>query len=178
MARAFNAISAKPAFSNLRESINQSEYLNKKKGLLVYCNGNSCCNKIKRVDSYALINAYNNAVRYIYSLKNGSFYNKNNLIASQYSKLNLKNICASVPSMPEYSNSDYLSSNKTCVYCNNTNIALNNTKINVDSDGQYTDPSGNVIPFYQGNTIDPEGQLFGNSQCGELNFTLYMIPGI
>ena len=31
-------------------------------------------------------------------------------------------------------------------------------------------------PFYQYYTIDPKGELFGNSQCGELNYTRYMEP--
>ena len=31
-------------------------------------------------------------------------------------------------------------------------------------------------PFYQYYRIDPNGQLFGNSQCGELNFVNYMQP--
>ena len=31
-------------------------------------------------------------------------------------------------------------------------------------------------PFYQYYTIDPNGQLFGNSQCGELNYVNYMRP--
>jgi len=33
-------------------------------------------------------------------------------------------------------------------------------------------------PFYQYYTIDPKGQLFGNSQCGELNYTKYMEPDL
>jgi hypothetical protein len=31
-----------------------------------------------------------------------------------------------------------------------------------------------TAPFYFTNTIDPLGELFGNSQCGELNYTHYM----
>jgi hypothetical protein len=30
-------------------------------------------------------------------------------------------------------------------------------------------------PFYYVYSIDPNGELFGNSQCGELNYTSYMI---
>jgi len=30
------------------------------------------------------------------------------------------------------------------------------------------------IPFYESNTIDPIGELFGNTQCGELNYTKYL----
>jgi len=32
------------------------------------------------------------------------------------------------------------------------------------------------VPFYQYYTVDPKGQLFGNSQCGELNYVHYMRP--
>lgn len=31
------------------------------------------------------------------------------------------------------------------------------------------------IPFYFNHMIDPQGQLFGKSQCGELNYTQYMV---
>ena len=31
-------------------------------------------------------------------------------------------------------------------------------------------------PFYKFYRIDPNGELFGNSQCGELNFVHYMQP--
>jgi|688.fasta_scaffold320386_2 hypothetical protein len=175
MSRTFNTISAKPTFGNLRESLNQGEYLNKKKGLLIYCNSKSFCNKITKTDSYAHINLYNNASRYISNFKNGNLYNANNLVAGQYSALNLKNVCVSVPSAPEFSNPSYWSPNEACVPCLNTQLATNNTKINVNSNGDYVEsPSGTAIPFYQVNTIDPEGQLFGNSQCGELNFISYM----
>jgi hypothetical protein len=175
MSRTFNTISAKPTFGNLRESLYQSEYLNKKKGLLTYCNSKSFCNKITKSDSYAHINLYNNASRYISNFKNGNLYNANNLVAGQYSALNLKNVCVSVPSAPEFSNPSYWSPNEACVPCLNTQLATNNTKINVNSNGDYVEsPSGTAIPFYQVNTIDPEGQLFGNSQCGELNFISYM----
>jgi len=30
------------------------------------------------------------------------------------------------------------------------------------------------IPFYESNNIDPIGELFGNTQCGELNYTSYL----
>ena len=32
-----------------------------------------------------------------------------------------------------------------------------------------------IEPFYQTNTIDPLGQLFGRAQCGINNFTRYMV---
>lgn len=33
-----------------------------------------------------------------------------------------------------------------------------------------------TIPFYYTNTIDPYGQLFGNSQCGISNYVHYIVP--
>ena len=181
MSHILNIISSKPSFGNIRESLCQSDYLNKKKGLITYNNnnnnntGNAFCNKIKQSNNYDNINLYNNTRRYMSSVKNRTLYNKNNLVAGQYSKLNLNNICVSIPSEPKYSNSDYMSPDGRCAYCVDTNLASNNTKINVNCLGQYVDPLGNVVPFYQDNTIDPEGQLFGNSQCGELSFTTYMV---
>jgi hypothetical protein len=41
-----------------------------------------------------------------------------------------------------------------------------------------TTVNSTLKPFYQYYTIDPKGELFGNSQCGELNFTKYMEPEI
>jgi hypothetical protein len=34
---------------------------------------------------------------------------------------------------------------------------------------------GIPTPFYQVNTIDPNGSLFGNTQCGSLNWTQYLV---
>ena len=95
-------------------------------------------------------------------------------MAGLYSIVNLTNVCVSVPLAPEFSNPSYWLPNDRCVPCLDTNLAVNNTKINVNSYGDYIDPSGNSIPFYQVNTIDPEGQLFGNTECGQLNFVRYM----
>ena len=79
--------------------------------------------------------------------------NKNNLIAGLYYKMNLNNVCVigDGPPCPDID---------TCYSC------LTAAKIDVSSDE----------PFYQNNTIDPIGELFGNSQCGINNFTHYMEP--
>uniref|UniRef100_A0A6C0E361 Uncharacterized protein n=1 Tax=viral metagenome TaxID=1070528 RepID=A0A6C0E361_9ZZZZ len=39
-----------------------------------------------------------------------------------------------------------------------------------------TNPS--LTPFYNYYTIDPQGQLFGNSPCGQLNYVNYMQPAV
>jgi len=35
-----------------------------------------------------------------------------------------------------------------------------------------------LTPLYNYYTIDPQGQLFGNSQCGELNYVNYIEPSL
>jgi hypothetical protein len=40
-------------------------------------------------------------------------------------------------------------------------------------DGSVLIEPKSTIPFYDNNTIDPIGELFGNTQCGELNYTSY-----
>lgn len=34
----------------------------------------------------------------------------------------------------------------------------------------------NLKPFYQYYSVDPKGQLFGKTPCGELNYVNYMVP--
>ena len=73
--------------------------------------------------------------------------NKSNIIAGLYYKMDLNNVCVIQKGLPFF-NTD------TC----------DNAKIDADS----------TKPFYQTNTIDPRGSLFGNSSCGTNNFTHYM----
>jgi hypothetical protein len=49
-----------------------------------------------------------------------------------------------------------------------TTVASNPKDIKINN----IDPT--LKPFYQYYVIDPKGQLFGKSQCGELNFVRYM----
>ena len=82
--------------------------------------------------------------------------NTSNLIFGQYSKLNLTNVCTVSKGAPP---SKYCSSIIPCNPCQNTDtVTLSST-----------------IPFCWGQTIDPLGELFGSSQCGELNFTKYTV---
>ena len=87
----------------------------------------------------------NNYERYLFLKK------KSNIIAGLYYKMNLNNVCV-VNDGPPCSNVD------TCDIC------LTPAKIDINS----------VEPFFQTNTIDPLGALFGNSECGVNNFTHYM----
>ena len=88
--------------------------------------------------------------------------------------MNLKNVCDSVPLTPSFSNPSFYN-NGICIPCEDQTLTppTNNTQINVNSNGQYINGL-TVTPFYQVNTIDPIGSLFGYNQCGELNYTRYM----
>jgi hypothetical protein len=155
MTHAFAPIPAKPTFGTLRENLYQSDYLNRKKAKYAYCRTPSYCNKIKIANSYDLINSYKLG-RYSRNLETCNIIpiNKGNLIMGQYTKLNLKNVCTVSNGTP---------STKPCGKCDpcqdNTSVVLVDTG----------------VPFYFDKTIDPLGELFGSSQCGELNYTGHMV---
>ena len=158
MTHAFAPIPAKPTFGTLRENLYQSDYLNRKKAKYAYCRTPSYCNKIKIANSYDLINSYKLG-RYSRNLETCNIIpiNKGNLIMGQYTKLNLKNVCTvsngTPPTRP-------CTNDLPCDPCqNNTSVSL------VETD----------VPFYFNKTIDPLGELFGSSQCGELNYTGHMV---
>lgn len=160
MAHAFAPIPAKATFGTLKENLYQSDYINRKKSKLAYCRTPSCCNKIKISNSYEGINLYNLG-RYTHSLKTCNIFpiNKGNLIIGQYSKLNLNNVCTISNGTPP---------TKPCSNDNPCNPCQNNTPVQID-------PNSATEPFYWEKTIDPLGELFGASQCGELNYTQYMV---
>ena len=71
----------------------------------------------------------------------------------------MKNVCVvSIGSPP----TQYCSNENPCNPCQTTD----EVPIIVSDD---------TLPFYMANTIDPLGELFGRTQCGELNYTKYMI---
>jgi hypothetical protein len=74
-------------------------------------------------------------------------------------QVNIANLCYD-------SNADGLNPYSFC------DLSGNEVKLNPIN---FIDPSNNPIPFYQLFYIDPCGELFGNSQCGELNYTSYMV---
>jgi hypothetical protein len=155
MAHAFAPIPAKPTFGSLNQNIYQSDYITRKKAKLTYCTTKAFCNKVKITNSYANLNAYNLG-RYVYGLDTCNVIpiNKGNLVMGQYTKLNLNGVCTVIPTTPCDNIDD-------CVPCsNNSPVPVNAT---------------NTEPFYFSNTIDPIGQLFGASQCGELNYTQNMV---
>jgi len=158
MAHAFAPIPAKPAFGTLKENLYQSDYINRKKAKYTYCRTPTYCQKMTNVASYGKLYSYNLG-RYSHSLDNCNVIpvNKGNLIMGQYTKLNLQNVCTVSAGPPP---SQPCSSDAPCNPCQN-------------NDPVTIDPSSDT--FYLNYTIDPLGELFGASQCGELNYTRYMV---
>jgi hypothetical protein len=163
MAHAFAPISAKPAFGILKENLFQSDYLIRKKAKFSYCRTPSYCNKIKIAKSYDLINLYNLG-RYSRNLETCNIIpvNKGNLIVGQYTKLNLNDVCTVSKGSPPTKPCGNSTGDLPCNPCqDNTGVVIN--------------PTTATNPFYFNATIDPLGELFGASQCGELNYTKYMV---
>lgn len=156
MAHAFKTISAKPTFGTLRQNLYQSDYINRKKGIITYCKYASYCQKIKNDPSYDRINSYNIG-RYALTLDKCNVIpvNKSNLIIGQYSKSDLTDVCTVSNIFP------YSPPNPNDETCPNT------TPVIIDQVA--------ATPFYYDHIIDPLGQLFGKSQCGELNYTQYTV---
>jgi hypothetical protein len=144
-------MSAKATFGNLKEQLYQGDYIKRKKAILTYCNSPSICNKLVSSPNYENINSFNIGFRL--RTRNILRDNKTNLIIGQYSKSNLAGVCTAIANTPCI-NLGY------CLPCENKDPC----PINSNSDE----------PFYWNHTLDPLGQLFGNSQCGELNYTFYM----
>lgn len=146
---------AKPTFGTLTQVVFQGDYLRNKKAKLSYCNNRNVvnCNKLVRSASYNEYNLYNKG-RYLNALAKGCIlpFNKTDLIAGQYSKMNLSSVCTAIDGPP-------CSLIDSCPGCEV------GAKIDATIDS----------PFCQTNTIDPVGALFGKSQCGINNFTRYMV---
>jgi hypothetical protein len=151
MSRNISVLSGKPTFGTLRQQLDQSDYITRKKGLKTFCNNKNICNKLPKSKSYDKINSFNWG-KYTASVNNcinGIPINKSSLIMGQYSKLDLNGVCDISFNVP----CNTIDCNRTC------------TGIPITSDG--------VTPFYAIYNIDPKGELFGNSQCGSLNYTHY-----
>jgi hypothetical protein len=139
-------------FGTLRENLYQSDYLVRKTAEQIYCNNrhNNCYNN--RSPNYQRKYLYNLG-QYAQSVRSCNIIpiNKTNLIVGQYAQMNLNGVCTVIPGAP---------CSNSCEAC------VNKTPVELK-------PSS-TTPFYLSNTIDPLGQLFGNTQCGELNYTRYM----
>jgi hypothetical protein len=168
MAHAFAPIPAKPTFGTFRKNLYQSDYINRKKAKLIYCNSKDTCGKILVAADYkerALFKTGRDAINLLRCSNAVIPINKANLIMGQYTKLDLNRVCT-VLNTTNYSASDCLK------HINDTDINIINGCPN--NSPVIIDPSS-TTPFYQSNIIDPCGYLFGNSQCGELNYTSYMV---
>ena len=142
---------AKPTFGSLKEPLYQNEYVSRKKAKITYCKTPAICNKIVVSKNYDTVNSFN--LGRSLETYNAIKANKTNLIMGQYTKSNLLGVCTVIPTTPCVNIGN-------CAPCENKDpVPLNTTSSN---------------PFYWNNTIDPLGELFGNSQCGELNYTRYM----
>jgi len=72
--------------------------------------------------------------------------NKTNLVSRQYSKMDLNNVC-------------------TVSTISINPMTCNPEPVIIDTES--------IIPFNETYTTDPLGELFGNTPCGELNYTYY-----
>jgi hypothetical protein len=134
-------------FGKVKEPIYQNEYIYLKKGKTQFCN-TKCCNKLINISNYNTKNLFSNIQTYNRTI---NLIDQQNLVSGQYSVMDLSGVCSviqGVPCVPIYD-------------CSECEIP---SPINVDS---------SMSPFYLTNTIDPKGLLFGNSQCGELNWQFY-----
>jgi hypothetical protein len=150
-------MSAKATFGNLKEQLYQGDYIKRKKAILTYCHSPSNCNKLVSSPNYETINTFNLGFRL--QTRNILRDNKKNLIIGQYSKSNLDGVCTVIATNPCINIG-------SCPPCE-PNLPL------LDKDPCPINPNSDT-PFYLDHTIDPLGELFGNSQCGELNYTYYM----
>jgi hypothetical protein len=163
MAHAFKTISAKPTFGTLKENLYQSDYINKKKGIITFCNSSSACQKIKVAPSYNVVNSFN-VGRLALNRCNVLRNNKTNLIISQYTKENLNGVC-SVSLLFPYVKPAPCGPDYPCNPCQNNGPVI-------------IDPNNSTTTFYNEYMIDSLGELFGKSQCGELNYTDYMVSNL
>ena len=162
MAHAFAPIPAKPTFGTLRKNLYQSDYLSRKTGALIYCNSKAKCGKLRVAKDYREKLLFNGGKDFINGLRCSKFnipVGHSNLVMGQYTKLNLKPVCSVILNQGNIANQCY----DNPLLCD-----LNPNSVKID-------PSVNLKPFYQNYYIDPCGELFGNSQCGELNYTSLMV---
>lgn len=133
-------------FGTLQGNLSQSDYIH-----------------IKNKRGQCLNNLYpcvrNKGTRLGSSISAISLINKYNLIMGQYTKLDLKDVCVVSTGTPPTQPCD---PNNPCDPCQT-------------SDEVVIDPTNLTEPFYWNATIDPLGELFGKTECGELNYKNYMV---
>ena len=166
MAHAFKTIPGKPAFGTLKQVVYQSDYLGKKKAQRTVCTSQANCGQIKNAKSYEQVNQYKEGFRLNTENRcNILPFNKSDLIVNLYSKQNLKYVCTMINGFPCINPelSDVNCTSSTIPKCCNDACSGNKTIDNIDK------------AFNWNHTIDPVGELFGNTQCGIENYTHYMV---
>jgi hypothetical protein len=157
MAHAFKTISAKPTFGNTHTLAYQSDLTSRKKFQQFYCASSLPCKKVTQTNKYSDLYLFKS--NNIPSCCQKFPVSKTNLVAGQYTSLDLINVCTA---------SKQIKTNPTIPFVCDTPVKM------------LVDPSTGVwnsgtTAFYQNVSIDPNGELFGNTQCGELNYTEYMV---
>jgi hypothetical protein len=169
MAHAFKTIPGKPAFGTLKQVVFQSDYLGKKKAQRTVCTSQANCGKIKNAKSYEQVNQHKEGFR-LNAAKRCNIlpFNKSDLIVNLYSKMNLKYACTMINGYP------CINPELSDVSCSLIGSNIPKCCSNACSSVKTITP-GSSNPFNWNNTIDPLGNLFGNSQCGIQNYTQYMV---
>jgi hypothetical protein len=157
MAHAFKTISAKPTFGNTITTTYQSDLTAHKKFNQLYCAASLPCKKVTQTNNYYDL--------YLFKSKNSPMccqnfpVSKTNLVAGQYTALDLIDVCTA---------SKQSTNNPVVPFVCSTPVKM------------LVDPSTGVwnsgtTAFYQDVYIDPNGELFGITQCGEMNYASYMV---
>lgn len=155
-------MTARAAFGKLKESVSQTVYLDQKKGISTFCTArinDIGCGRLKNASSYEQRQLYNNGRYYVATKKCPDVIqvNKTNLPINLVSAMNLEGACEII--------TQPLCNLDNCTKCSGPPVPITLT-----ASGTWFGK-----PFYQANYLDPIGALFGNTQCGELNWTRYLV---
>lgn len=134
-------------FKTNKKLLYSSDYTNKLNSSIVICNTPSSCKKAVRTNSYEQLYLYNNGIL-------GDCYNNKTQLSEG---LNSKENLADVTTICDITNECCAYPTGNCSISKTTFVTTN-------------------VPFFNYYKIDPRGALFGNSQCGILNYTNYMVP--
>ncbi len=136
-------------FNTNKKLLYSSDYTNKLNSIITVCNIPSSCKTAVRTNSYEQLYLYNNGIL------GDCINNKTQLSAGLTSREDLEYVTT---------------------LCDRTNECCSNSTDNCSID-KTTFITTN-LPLYSYYKIDPRGVLFGNSPCGILNYTKYMVPKI
>lgn len=134
-------------FGTNKKLLYSSDYTNKLNSSIAVCNTPSSCKKAVKTNSYDQLYLYNNGIL------GDCFYNKTDLVAGLTSKEDL----AYVTTICDRTNECCAYPTGNCSISSTTFVTTN-------------------VPFFNYYKIDPRGALFGNSPCGILNYTNYIVP--